>query len=134
GRTSGGNGFLSHLRSLAATMSQKSSVPQAAKFVSQALKRDSVHEFSHRPAECLKVFCAAMGFDRCLICVTLHEHIGIRHFTVVELIQQAALLVFVDLIDELSRDLLEFRGLALLDHDRCDSSKHFVSPSSLSLL
>src|SRR5262245_34417635 len=41
GRTSGGNGFLSHLRSLAATMSQKSSVPQAAKFVSQALKRDS---------------------------------------------------------------------------------------------
>src|SRR6516164_6034856 len=43
GRTSGGNGFLSHLRSLAATMSQKSSVPQAAKFVSQALKRDN-HE------------------------------------------------------------------------------------------
>src|SRR5262247_2424266 len=41
GRTSGGNGFLSHLRSLAATMSQKSSVPQAAKFVSQALKRDN---------------------------------------------------------------------------------------------
>src|SRR5215468_1225479 len=41
GRTSGGNGFLSHLRSLAATMSQKSSVPQAAKFVSQALKRDT---------------------------------------------------------------------------------------------
>src|SRR6516225_3001662 len=31
GRTSGGNGFLSHLRSLAATMSQKSSVPQATK-------------------------------------------------------------------------------------------------------
>src|SRR5262249_11661216 len=41
GRTSGGNGFLSHLRSLAATMSQKSSVPQATKFVSQALKRDT---------------------------------------------------------------------------------------------
>jgi hypothetical protein len=41
GRTSGGNGFLSRLRSLAATMSQKSSVPQAAKFVSQALKRDN---------------------------------------------------------------------------------------------
>src|SRR5262249_31510345 len=41
GRTSGGNGFLSHLRSLAATMSQKSSVPQATKFVSQALKQDS---------------------------------------------------------------------------------------------
>jgi hypothetical protein len=40
GRTSSGNGFLPHLRSLAATMSQKSSVPQAAKFVSQALKRD----------------------------------------------------------------------------------------------
>src|SRR5215467_7844284 len=40
GRTSGGNGFLSHLRSLAATMSQKSSVPQATKFVSQALKQD----------------------------------------------------------------------------------------------
>src|SRR6516225_6861915 len=65
-----------------------------------------------------------MGFDRCLIGVTLHEHIGIRHFTVVELIQQAALLVFVDLIDELSRDLLEFRALALLDLDRCDNSKH----------
>src|SRR5262249_55700426 len=41
GRTSGGNGFLSHLRSLAATMSQKSSVPQATKFVSQALKQDT---------------------------------------------------------------------------------------------
>jgi hypothetical protein len=41
GPTSGGNGFLPHLRSLAATMSQKSSVPQAAKFVSQALKRDN---------------------------------------------------------------------------------------------
>src|SRR5499427_2615955 len=43
GRTSGGNGFLSHLRSLAATMSQKSSAPQAAKFVSQALKRDTLY-------------------------------------------------------------------------------------------
>jgi len=42
GRTCGGIGFLSHhLSSLAATMSQKSSVPQAAKFVSQALKRDT---------------------------------------------------------------------------------------------
>src|SRR5215831_6513028 len=30
-----------HLRSLAATMSQKSSVPQATKFVSQTLKQDS---------------------------------------------------------------------------------------------
>src|SRR5262249_45393409 len=35
-----GLGFLSHLRSLAATMSQKSSLPQAASFVSQVLKRD----------------------------------------------------------------------------------------------
>src|ERR1700745_1284840 len=34
-------GFLSHLRSLAATMSQKSSLPQAASSVSQVLKRDS---------------------------------------------------------------------------------------------
>src|SRR6516165_1961688 len=42
GRTSGGIGFLSHLRSLAATMSQKSSIPQAANFVSQALKRDTL--------------------------------------------------------------------------------------------
>jgi hypothetical protein len=33
--------FLSHLRSLGATMSQKSSVPQAASFVSWALKRDT---------------------------------------------------------------------------------------------
>jgi hypothetical protein len=33
-------GFLSHLRSLRATMSQKSSVPQAISFVSQVLKRD----------------------------------------------------------------------------------------------
>ena len=39
-----GLGFLSHLRSLAATMSQKSSVPQAAKFVSQALKRDTASQ------------------------------------------------------------------------------------------
>ena len=58
-----------------------------------------------------------MGFDSCLIGVTLHEHIGIRRFTVVDLIQQAALLVFVDFIDELSRDLLEFRAVALLDLD-----------------
>src|SRR5215472_7618848 len=35
-----GLGFLSHLRSLAATMSQKSSLPQAASSVSQVLKRD----------------------------------------------------------------------------------------------
>src|SRR5262245_45357860 len=49
GRTSGGNGFLSHLRSLAATMSQKSSVPQATKFVSQALKQDSEgHQAAYR--------------------------------------------------------------------------------------
>jgi hypothetical protein len=41
GRTIGGIGFLSHLRSLGATMSQKSSVPQAAKFVSGALKRNN---------------------------------------------------------------------------------------------
>ena len=31
---------MSHLRSLGATMSQKSSVPQAASFVSVVLKRD----------------------------------------------------------------------------------------------
>src|SRR5262245_16272678 len=36
-----GLGFLSHLRSLAATMSQKSSLPQAASSVSQVLKRDN---------------------------------------------------------------------------------------------
>src|SRR6516165_2838630 len=36
-------GFLSHLRSLAATMSQKSSLPQAASSVSQVLKRDTEH-------------------------------------------------------------------------------------------
>src|SRR6516165_1418814 len=49
GRTSGGNGFLSHLRSLAATMSQKSSVPQATKFVSQALKQDTpIAKFARR--------------------------------------------------------------------------------------
>ena len=40
GRRRGGVGFLSHLRSLRATMSQKSSVPQAVSFVSQVLKRD----------------------------------------------------------------------------------------------
>src|SRR5262249_47810798 len=37
-----GLGFLSHLRSLAATMSQKSSLPQAASSVSQVLKRDTI--------------------------------------------------------------------------------------------
>src|SRR5262245_9368697 len=42
GRHRSGVGFLSHLRSLGATMGQKSSVPQAASFVSQALKRDTV--------------------------------------------------------------------------------------------
>src|SRR6187402_2464134 len=35
------HGFLSHLHSLVVTMSQKSSVPQAAKSVSQALMADS---------------------------------------------------------------------------------------------
>ena len=40
GRRRGGVGFLSNLRSLRATMSQKSSVPQAVGFVSQVLKRD----------------------------------------------------------------------------------------------
>src|SRR5580693_7163910 len=40
GRRGGRVGFLSHLRSLRATMSQKSSVPQAISFVSQVLKRD----------------------------------------------------------------------------------------------
>jgi hypothetical protein len=41
GRRRGGVGFLSHLRSVRATMSQKFSDPQAVSFVSQALKRDS---------------------------------------------------------------------------------------------
>jgi hypothetical protein len=41
GRRRRGVGFLSHLRSLRATMSQKSSVPQAVSFVLQALKRDT---------------------------------------------------------------------------------------------
>src|SRR4029077_6999329 len=41
GRRWSGVGFLSHLRSLRATMSQKSSVPQAVSFVSQVLKRDT---------------------------------------------------------------------------------------------
>src|SRR5262245_316266 len=36
-----GLGFLSHLRSLAATMSQKSSLPQATSSVSRVLKRDT---------------------------------------------------------------------------------------------
>jgi hypothetical protein len=40
GRNRGGIGFLSHLRSLAATMSQKSSVPQLDSSVSQVLKRE----------------------------------------------------------------------------------------------
>jgi hypothetical protein len=62
-----------------------------------------------------------MGFDRCLIGVALHEHIGIRHFTVIELIRQAALLVFL-LTSSVAT--FEFRALALLDLDRCDNSKH----------
>ena len=41
GRRWGGVGFLSHLRSVRATMSQKSSVPQAVSFVSQVLKWDN---------------------------------------------------------------------------------------------
>jgi hypothetical protein len=41
GRRRGGVGFLSHLRSLRATMSQKSSVVPAISFVSQVLKRDN---------------------------------------------------------------------------------------------
>src|SRR4029079_19146304 len=40
GRRRRGGGFLSHLRSVRATMSQKSSDPQAISFVSQPLKRD----------------------------------------------------------------------------------------------
>jgi hypothetical protein len=86
--------------------------------------RLAVHEFGHRPAECLEIFCAAVGFDRGLIGVALHKHIRIGHFTMIELIQQAAPLVFVDLIDELSRDLFELRALAFFDLDRCDNSKH----------
>src|SRR6185295_16978597 len=41
GRRRRGVGFLSHLRSVRATMRQKSSDPQAISFVSQPLKRDS---------------------------------------------------------------------------------------------
>jgi hypothetical protein len=40
-RVQAGVGFLSHLRSLRVTMSQKFSVPQAASFVLQVLKRDT---------------------------------------------------------------------------------------------
>ena len=40
GRRRGGVGFLSHLRSVRATMRQISSDPRAVRFVSQALKRD----------------------------------------------------------------------------------------------
>jgi hypothetical protein len=40
GRRRGGVGFLSHLRPLRATMSQKSAVPQAVSFVSRVLKPD----------------------------------------------------------------------------------------------
>ena len=36
------NKTVAHLRSLRATMSQKSSVPQAISFVSQVLKRDTL--------------------------------------------------------------------------------------------
>jgi hypothetical protein len=36
------HGFLSHLHSLMVTMSQKSSVPQTAKSVSQALMSDKI--------------------------------------------------------------------------------------------
>src|SRR3954468_17669674 len=43
------HGFLSHLHSLMVTMSQKSSVPQAAKSVSQALMSDTV---GRRQGEC----------------------------------------------------------------------------------
>src|SRR4029078_11744975 len=41
GRQVGGVGFLSHLRSLGAHMSQKSSLPQAAKSVSRVLMSDT---------------------------------------------------------------------------------------------
>ena len=47
GRRGGGVGFLSHLRSLGATMSQKSSVPQAASLVSWARKSDRLDELGH---------------------------------------------------------------------------------------
>ena len=64
----------------------------------------AVHEFAHRLAKCLEILCAAMRFDRSLIGVPLQEHMGAWHFAMIELIQQAALLVFVDLLDELCRD------------------------------
>ena len=41
------HGFLSHLHSLMVTMSQKSSVPQAAKSVSQALMSDTFQQSAH---------------------------------------------------------------------------------------
>ena len=44
-------GFLSHLRSLRATMSQKSSVPQAVSFVSQVLKRDTAQSMIFLPSK-----------------------------------------------------------------------------------
>ena len=62
GRQVGGVGFLSHLRSLGATMSQKSSLPQAAKSVSRVLVSDrwgSVVRFLNlalRDVEALDVF------------------------------------------------------------------------------
>jgi hypothetical protein len=42
------HGFLSHLHSLMVTMSQKSSVPQAVKSVSQALMPDTDDVYSDR--------------------------------------------------------------------------------------
>jgi hypothetical protein len=39
------HGFLSHLHSLMVTMSQKSSVPQAVKSVSQALMPDTIYTY-----------------------------------------------------------------------------------------
>jgi hypothetical protein len=51
-------GFLSHLRSLRATMSQKSSVPQPVSFVSQVMKRDS-HHMAKAAADCAK--CRALA-------------------------------------------------------------------------
>src|SRR6516162_6926875 len=72
GRHRGGVGFLSHLRSLRATMSQKSSLPQAASFVSQVLKRDTQcpqRRFSEQLTVCdrgaAKLPEAMVGEDAC---------------------------------------------------------------------
>jgi hypothetical protein len=71
------------------------------------------------------VLAGPMRLDCSVVGVALHEHVGVRLVAVIELIKQAALLVLVDLLDELGRDLLEFRALAFLDLDRCDDTQNW---------